>query len=114
MLAKCCNPSCDAVFRYLYDGRVFVLENDPAVEPEISRRPEYFWLCQRCSSKMTLRLGEDTPVVEMLLLHEIQERSDSVVRDSPDRKAGLTLRNVVFSGASQPPAQNRALRRLSR
>jgi hypothetical protein len=97
MLAKCCNPSCDAVFRYLYEGRVFVLENDPTVGRETSKRPEYFWLCERCSSKMTLRLGEDTPVVAMLLLHEIQERTDGVVLDSPDRKAGLTLRNIAFS-----------------
>jgi hypothetical protein len=102
MLAKCCNPSCDAVFRYLYDGRVFVLENDPAVGPEISKRPEYFWLCRRCSSKMTLRLGEDTPVVAMLLLQKIQEKLDGAVLDSPDRKAGVTLRNITFPEHHSP------------
>jgi hypothetical protein len=74
MIAKCCNPSRDAVFRYLYYGRVFVLANDPAVGIETSKRPEYFWLCQQCSSKMTLRLGEEAPVVAMLLVHEIQEK----------------------------------------
>jgi hypothetical protein len=96
MLTKCSNPACDAVFRYLYDGRVFVLEKDPAVGLETSKRPEYFWLCRRCSSKMTLRLGEDAPVVPMLLLDEIQETPDGVILDSPDRRAGLTLRNVAF------------------
>jgi hypothetical protein len=96
MLAKCSNPSCDAVFRYLYDGRVFVLENDAAVGPLTFKRPEYFWLCKGCSSKMTLRLGEDAPVVAMSLLHEIQEKADRAVLDSPDRRDGLTLRNISF------------------
>lgn len=45
---------------------------------------------------MTLRLGEDTPVVAMLRLPQVQETPDGVALDSGDRKAGLALRNIPF------------------
>jgi hypothetical protein len=104
MLAKCTNSSCDAVFRYLHDGSVFVLEN-PAVGPATSKKLEYFWLCKRCSSKMTLRLGKDSTVVAKLLLHEIQ--ADGVPLHSQDRGAGFILRNVTLRIPTPPDAKSR-------
>jgi hypothetical protein len=75
---------------------VFVLENDPIVGRETSKRPQYFWLCRSCSSKMTLRLRADTSVVPVVLRHKVQEQHNEPVLDSPDRNAGLTLRNIKF------------------
>lgn len=107
MVSKCCNPCCDAVFRYLYEGRVFVLENDRVAGAEPSNRPEYFWLCRTCSTRMTLRLGEDSTVVAMLLRDEVQYRPDGVLRHLEDRKAGLRLRNILF------PEHHRVRRKIA-
>jgi hypothetical protein len=78
MLVKCTNPSCSASFRYLRDGRLFRLELDPTLCSSKSNRVEYFWLCHRCSSEMTLRLREDGTVVTVLLPEPIRGVPDGV------------------------------------
>lgn len=95
MLSQCSNSLCSAVFRYLHDGKVFVLQNDPAARVHQSKR-EYFWLCRDCSSKMTLRLGDDRRVLPVLLPHAVQHKPDSVASFSRDRKAGLILHSLSF------------------
>jgi hypothetical protein len=58
MLGKCSNPSCSAPFRYLRDGKLFRLEADPRLRTSKPNKLEYFWLCDRCSLRMTLRIGD--------------------------------------------------------
>jgi len=94
MLVKCTNPSCAALFRYLKDGRLFRLESDPTLWSSKSNRVEYFWLCHRCSSEMTLRLREDGTVVTVLLPELIRGVPDGVALRWVDRKSGLLLRSV--------------------
>jgi hypothetical protein len=94
MLTECSNPSCVAPFRYLKDGRLFRLESDPTLWSSKSNRVEYFWLCHRCSSEMTLRLKEDGTVVTVLLPEPIRGVPDGVALSWADRKTGLLLRSV--------------------
>ncbi len=94
MVAKCSNPSCSAPFHYLKEGRLFRLESDAATRSSKFIRVEYFWLCDRCSSAMTLRLGEDGTVVTVLLPQPIRGARDGVVVTSIDRGNGLLLRSV--------------------
>jgi hypothetical protein len=60
MVTKCANPSCNVSFRYLREGRLFLVETPPfeaAGEPEFQvgpHRSEYFWLCKRCAHTMTM------------------------------------------------------------
>ena len=65
MLHKCANPACPSVFRSLSHGKLFLLETDYATEsiPSLSpmnrrqrlaRRVERYWLCDCCSSLLTL------------------------------------------------------------
>ena len=65
MLHKCANPACPSVFRSLSHGKLFLLEIDRAAElapgpsplsrrERISRRVERYWLCDCCSSLLTL------------------------------------------------------------
>jgi hypothetical protein len=61
MLSKCANPECSEMFRYLHEGKIFYLAPTPEVtiatgmlHPELRER---FWLCARCSKKMTLAWG---------------------------------------------------------
>jgi hypothetical protein len=65
MLHKCANPACPSVFRSLSRGKLFLLETDAATAslPRPSptsrrqrpgRRVERYWLCDVCSSLLTL------------------------------------------------------------
>lgn len=94
MLAKCSNPSCFATFRHLGNGKLFRLEGDPAQSASTSNRAEYFWLCDRCSSTMTLRLGEGETVVAVPIPEPIRGVPDGVALISEDRKRGLSLRSI--------------------
>ena len=55
MVATCANPSCSASFRFLQEGKLFLLEPDPKSTSTVNAyasshaRMEYFWLCSRCS-----------------------------------------------------------------
>jgi hypothetical protein len=58
MLSKCANPGCSEVFRYLHQGKVFLLSPTPEVlvvtgnaYPSLHER---FWLCDKCSKEMTV------------------------------------------------------------
>ena len=68
MLAKCANPSCNTPFLYLREGRLYQMEvgellpgalqprhqSSPAEDRKPGRRLEFFWLCGRCSRRMSL------------------------------------------------------------
>jgi hypothetical protein len=94
MLAKCANPLCSPSFRSLAEGKLFRLETDPALGSSRSNRVEYFWLCQRCSSAMTLRLKEDGTVGAVLFLEAIRGVPDRATLALAHRQKGLTLRGV--------------------
>jgi hypothetical protein len=61
MLSKCANPECGESFRYLHEGKIFRLSPTTEVQIEAGMfRPalhERFWLCPRCSQKMTVVWG---------------------------------------------------------
>ena|SRR5437016_5330724 len=94
MLAKCSNPSCSARFRYLGNGRLFLLESDPALTTGKSNRVEYFWLCRDCCSTMTLGLGQDDTVAAVPLLQPFRSAPDGVSLISVDRRRGLLLHSI--------------------
>lgn len=66
MLHKCANPACTEVFRYLREGKMFYVETEVfgTSDPDItqkrrgSRRLEHYWLCDECSSHVTLAFDE--------------------------------------------------------
>jgi len=65
MLRKCANPACPNPFRDLSQGKLFQVEredfNAPISRPAAPnrrirspRRVEHYWLCDECSSLLTL------------------------------------------------------------
>jgi len=65
MVSKCANPRCGNSFRYLREGKLFLVEPPfvvPATgvqsaESEWGRRvghAEYFWLCRECAKSMSI------------------------------------------------------------
>jgi len=72
MLSKCANPSCSNSFLYFHCGRLFRVERRTPVsvrdDGEMSakktpQRIEYYWLCEVCSSELTLVRAEAGGVV---------------------------------------------------
>ena len=67
MLSKCANPACPNTFRYLRDGKLFLIEcaatpakgtsdTDRRVSGK-SRTMDYAWLCSSCCRDMTIYVG---------------------------------------------------------
>ncbi len=62
MVTKCANPSCYASFQYLRRGKLFLLDlprssartEEGGTNTDRQRTAEYFWLCDECSSQLTV------------------------------------------------------------
>jgi hypothetical protein len=58
MLSKCANPECFEQFRYLHQGKLFLLTPSPelpAASTGVSHLwDERFWLCDRCCKEMII------------------------------------------------------------
>lgn len=55
MVSRCANPSCDACFKYLGEGRLFQFPAaNPATRGTAGGVIEFWWLCSRCCLSMTL------------------------------------------------------------
>jgi hypothetical protein len=102
MLSNCANPLCSASSRRLAEGKLFRLGTDPALGASKDCRVEYFWLCHRCSSVMTLRLKGDGTVGAVLLLEAIRAHATLTLAH---RQKGLILRGV----SPHLPAQSAVL-----
>lgn len=53
MLAKCANPECSHVFRYLGTGKLYRHKHKNSGNV---RRMEHFWLCADCAPKLTIAI----------------------------------------------------------
>lgn len=56
MVSRCANPSCDAHFKYLREGRLFQFRAGN-LAPRLAASTggvEFWWLCPRCCISMTL------------------------------------------------------------
>ena len=74
MLSKCANPNCPTTFRYLHEGRLYLIDPREALarhKPRCSSKSEqleYAWLCSSCSLYLTIQIDEEfaTRVVRKL------------------------------------------------
>jgi hypothetical protein len=48
MVAHCANPGCSTEFRYLHDGKLYV------VQSRDHSLPHFVWVCNACSQTMVL------------------------------------------------------------
>ena len=70
MIAKCANPSCSAVLRYLYQGRVFVVPSSEdggtcshrANFCGFIRHAQYVWLCSHCAKTMRVTVDSNKEI----------------------------------------------------
>jgi hypothetical protein len=70
MLGKCANPLCSKTFRYLHEGKLYLINSVSysgawkrlSMRAGISTSPEYAWLCSVCCSLMTIRMDEESRI----------------------------------------------------
>jgi hypothetical protein len=71
MVSKCLNSYCSATFRYMGQGRLFrvdfadlarqglLADKKVVISIRSKAQPvEHFWLCEKCSTTMTIKLSE--------------------------------------------------------
>ena len=83
MVSKCANPACSEKFLRLHQGKLFRLGPTPEVELAGEFAPslyERFWLCDKCSKRMTLVWAE----TEAKLVPLPEERTSTVPVDLED------------------------------
>lgn len=67
MLSSCANPSCSRQFRYLHEGKLFLLalkldETITAAKgktPKQANEVQYAWLCDQCIEKFEVVLDAE-------------------------------------------------------
>jgi hypothetical protein len=69
MLSRCLNPACNALFRYLYDGRIFSVERFVTSPDGLNteRILEHYWLCGPCS--MTMKVVVENGAATAVPIH---------------------------------------------
>jgi hypothetical protein len=90
MLAKCANPSCSHPFRYLHEGKLYRIEL-PSEDGGSGAKSEWFWLCNQCSSQMTLRMEGSKLVAVTLMSARGRASSCGQVRSS--NNAGRVIKS---------------------
>jgi len=84
VLHKCANPSCSTPFRKLNQGKLFLVESDAlekapprAGRSRLTRRIEYYWLCDRCAVIFTLSYQSGRGIVPTPIAAPPSRASDS-------------------------------------
>jgi hypothetical protein len=80
MLSKCANPKCAAIFRYLHEGKLYVMDRRRPLTGHArkygrkSGQLEYAWLCSCCSLYLTIEIDEDFGT---MVVRELGRKNDS-------------------------------------
>lgn len=96
MTQKCANPECNAEFRFASRGRVFSFELRKPIAPcrdvppaickkKPSHAAIHFWLCENCSSRLSLRFTMETglSIVAISKPNGSDDISESLKRSTP-------------------------------
>jgi hypothetical protein len=72
MLSKCANPACSNAFRYLHEGKLFLIESgghpmkgksEAAMQNTgKSRAIDHVWLCSSCCRYLTVYIDDENEV----------------------------------------------------
>jgi hypothetical protein len=92
MLAKCASPGCTNEFRYLHEGKLYLIDSKAPTLARSSRPAntryegkstalEYVWLCSSCARDLTIHADPDFGI--------------SVVRKQPRADGGFETRPLI-------------------
>jgi len=84
MLSKCASPACSTTFRYLHEGKLYLIDSKalarckPPADLKYAGKPgtlEYVWLCSSCCRELTIQVDRDLGV-RVVRKREIQNGSE--------------------------------------
>jgi hypothetical protein len=75
---------------------LFKVENEPVANGPARGEPEFFWLCESCAAKMSLRLDADTKVKTVPVADFVPHSPSSVHFVLLERKPGFLLSCLNF------------------
>ena len=111
MVAKCANPHCQVPFRYFRNGRLFKIElcdkfsGDREEQSRFRcRRAEFFWLCEGCSSNVTLVIHK-AAVVVVPISECNRNRLIELASQPPIKRIREDIHHIVEEG-HQGPSHN--------
>jgi hypothetical protein len=94
MLSKCANPTCPTTFRYLHEGRLYVIAPGQSLggyKPRCSSKSgllEYAWLCSSCALYLTIQIDED---FGPRVVWKLEAKNNSESGTSADEGANLDI-----------------------
>jgi hypothetical protein len=83
MLSKCANPTCSTSFRYLHEGRLYVIDprgtpagHKPRSSGKSGQIMEYAWLCSSCCLYLTIQIddGFKTRVIRKVKTEKLEAK----------------------------------------
>jgi len=97
MLSKCANPACSTTFRYLSEGKLYLIDSKATWVRHRARAEskyagkssiyEYCWLCSSCSREMTIQIDYDFQISVV--------RKRAIPQDSdPDLQRARLAKNI--------------------
>ncbi len=92
MLSKCANPACSKEFRYLHQGKLYVIEaaaiastrdaGEPIAQTNKLQKLEHYWLCDTCCRTMKVIVdGNHQSALKVMYI----EGSDATLEPLTDR-----------------------------
>jgi hypothetical protein len=97
MLSKCANPTCFTTFRYLSEGKLYLIDSKAVLVRHGARAEskcagkssiyEYFWLCSSCCRDMTIQIDNKFEV-SVVRKRELTQDSE------PDLQWASTAKNI--------------------
>jgi hypothetical protein len=100
MLYKCANEACSTPFRRLREGKLFQVETEYFAQPQAGsgarrtrpwRRVEHYWLCDTCSSFVTLTFDRERGVITVPLPDGVGKRTVKLISPPEGAKLRETL-----------------------
>ena len=108
MLYKCANEACSAPFRRLREGKLFQVETEYLAQGQGGsahrrvrpwRRVEHYWLCDACSTFITLTFDRERGVITVPLPDGLGKRTVTLM--TPDELGRAVDPGQVQGGVQQ-------------
>ena len=94
MLSKCANPTCPTTFRYLHEGKLYVIsprESRAGREPRYANKSgqlQYAWLRSSCCFYLTIQIDEEFGT-RAVRKHEVKNGSRLVTSAHDDTNIAI-------------------------
>jgi len=107
---QCANPNCRAIADNLLKGTLKLMEFETAPEnrllhasggfPVCSARTRYFWLCEKCSKRLTIRRWNSAGLTLGLLVERSTSPTAADIARVPISKADRLWSNKIPSSSN--------------